>query len=79
MKLSDYGICATQVFHEKVDEKKSESKKKIYFNKNKNKLTISFPNYVKKGMIYSEKTHTIQEMGPLPGPASAAGQRGIAV
>ena len=64
MKLSDYGICATQVFHEKVDEKKSESKKKIYFNKNKNNLTISFPNYVKKGMIYSENKNFLNKIVP---------------
>ena len=64
MKLSDYGICATQVFHEKVDEKKSESKKKIYFNENKNNLTISFPNYVKKGMIYSENKNFLNKIVP---------------
>ncbi len=44
MKQSDYGICATQIFNEKVEDKKNESKKNIYFNKNKNNLTISFPN-----------------------------------
>ena len=29
MKISDYGICATQIFNEKVEYKKSESKKKF--------------------------------------------------
>ncbi len=42
MKISDYGICATQIFNEKVEDKKSESKKKIYFNKIKIILLFLF-------------------------------------